>query len=80
METENITIDEKFYKELTEHMESGEELSIKQIYSLFPNINSKTISWRLHKFVQQGKLQKTGHGQYNLYKIYEHNAAGYDYL
>lgn len=80
METEYKTIDEKFFYELAKHMENGEELSIKQIYSLFPDVNSKTISWRLHKFVQQGKLRKIGHGQYNLYGMNEHNAAGYDYL
>lgn len=66
--------------ELAEYMQNGDELSIKRIYSLFPEINPKTVSWRVHRLVQQGKLYKTGHGYYALTKIDEHNAAGYDYL
>ena len=80
MSREHITIDKQFYNELAEHMQNGDELSIKRIYSLFPEINPKTISWRIHRLVQQGKLYKTGHGYYALTKIDEHNAAGYDYL
>lgn len=80
MDTDDITIDEKFYNELIKHMENGEEIDIKQIYSLFPDTSSSTVSWRIHKFVQQGKLQNTGHGYYALSKMDEHNAAGYEYL
>lgn len=80
MSTEHMTVDEKFYKVLTEHMQEGDELSVKKIYSLFPEINPKTVSWRLYALVQQGKLHKTGHGYYALTKMDEHNAAGYDYL
>jgi hypothetical protein len=80
MSTAEMTVDEKFYKTLAEYMKNGEEVSIKQIYFLFPGINPKTVSWRLHEFVQQGKLQKTGHGYYSLTRIDEHNAAGYDYM
>ena len=80
MSIENMTIEEKFYKELTEYMQNGDELSVKRIYSLFSGINPKTVSWRLHELVQQGKLQKTGHGYYALTRIDEHNAAGYDYM
>ena len=80
MGTKHITIDEKFYKELTGYMKNGEEISVKQIYSLFPNINPKTVSWRLHEFVQQGKLQKTGHGYYALASIDSYIAVGYEYL
>ena len=80
MSTEHMTVNEKFYKVLTEHMQEGDELSVKKIYSLFPETNSKTVSWRLYALVQQGKLHKTGHGYYALTKMDEHNAAGYDYL
>ena len=80
MNTKIMTVDEKFYKELSEHMGNGDELSVKRIYSLFPEKNTKTISWRLYALVQQGKLYKTGHGYYALTKVGEHNAAGYDYL
>lgn len=80
MSTKNMTVSEKFYKGISQHMENGVELSIKRIYSLFPEINPKTVSWRLYSLVQQGKLNRTGHGYYSLIKIDEHNAAGYDYL
>lgn len=80
MSRKNTTVDEKFYKDLSEHMRNGDETSVKRIYSLFPEINPKTVSWRLYALVQQGKLHKTGHGYYAMTKIDEHNAAGYDYL
>jgi hypothetical protein len=80
MSKENMTVDENFYKELSKYMQNGDELSVKRIYSIFPETNPKTISWRLHRLVQQRKLIKTGHGYYALTKIDEHNAAGYDYL
>lgn len=81
MSKENITIEEKFLSELSKHMNNGDELSLKVIYSLFPEINRKTISWRLYSLVQQGKLYKTGHGIYSKIKNNEANvAAGYEYL
>lgn len=80
MSEENKTIDEKFYNKLKEHMKDGEELNVREIYSLFPDINTKTISWRLYRFTKQGKLHKTGHGYYSLARHEDHNAAGYDYL
>ena len=75
-----ITVSETFYKELKEHMQNGEEVSVKRIYSIFPNINPKTISWRLYELVQKGKIHRAGHGYYALTKIEEHNPAGYNYL
>lgn len=81
MNKDNTTVDEKFLNELSKHMNYGDELSLKMIYSLFPEINRKTISWRLHSLVQQGKLYKTGHGVYSKDKNNEANlAAGYEYL
>lgn len=80
MSTEYMTVNEKFYKELVESMKNGDELSVKRIYSLFPEIKPKTVSWRLYELVQQRKLYKTGHGYYALTKVDEHYAAGYDYL
>lgn len=81
MNKENTTVDEKFLNELSKHMNNGDELSLKMIYSLFPEINKKTISWRLHSLVQQGKLYNTGHGIYSKDKNNETNvAAGYEYL
>ncbi len=81
MSTKNITVDEKFYSELSKHMKNGDEMSLKRIYSLFPEMNNKTVSWRLYSLVQQGKLYKTGHGYYSMQKNSGNNiAAGYEYL
>jgi len=81
MNKENMTVEEKFLSELSKHMNNGDELSLKGIFSLFPEINKKTISWRLYSLVQQGKLYKTGHGIYSMNRNTEDNvAAGYEYL
>jgi len=80
MDLNNRTTDTVFYNELVKHLENKGEMSTRQIYSLFPNINENTISWRLHKFVSWGKLHRAGHGQYSLFEVYENNAVGYDYL
>ena len=75
------TINEKFYNDLSKHMNNGDEMSLKMIYSLFPEMNKKTISWRLYSLVQHGKLYKTGHGIYSMNKNNKNNiAAGYEYL
>ncbi len=81
MNKENMTVDEKFLSELSKHMNNDGELSLQVIYSLFPEMNRKTISWRLYSFVQQGKLYKTGHGIYSMNRNDEDNvAAGYEYF
>jgi len=80
MNKENMTIDEKFLVELSKQGNNN-EFSLKMIYSLFPEMNKKTISWRLYSLVQKGKLYKTGHGIYSLNKNNEDNvSAGYEYL
>ena len=80
MDPNDMSIEEKFYNELSKKMKNGDELEVKQIYSLFPDINKKTISWRLYELVQRGKLYKTGHGYYALTEVKEHNAMGYNYM
>ena len=81
MSEEKMTADEKFLRKLSKQMNNSAELSLKMIYSLFPEMNKKTVSWRLYELVQQGKLYKTGHGIYSLNKKNEeHLSAGYDYL
>jgi len=80
MNTDERTAKEIFYKELKGYMQNGDELSVKKIYSLFPEINPKTVSWRLHELVQHGKIHRTGHGYYALTEISENNPAGYVYL
>lgn len=81
MNKENMTVDEKFLSELSKHMNDSDELSLEVIYSLFPEMKRKTISWRLYSLVQQGKLYKTGHGIYSLNRNNEDNvSADYEYL
>lgn len=81
MDDKNKSVDEEFLIELSKYMSDGRELSLKEIYFLFPKINKKTLSWRLYTLVQQGKLIRTGHGIYSSSKISKSNmAAGYEYL
>jgi len=80
VDIDNRTNDEVFYNELVKHLEREGEMSTRRIYSLFPGVNENTISWRLHRLVRYGKLQKAGHGQYSLFEMHENNAAGYIYL
>jgi len=79
--TKNMSVEGKFYSELANQMNNGDEMSLQRIYSLFPEMNKKTLSWRLHSLVQQGKLHKTGHGYYSMQRNRNNNiAAGYEYL
>ena len=71
---------ENFYQELTKLMENGEEMSTRQIYSSFPDMNQKTLSWRLHKLLHSGRLCRSGQGFYSLFEVGENNAAGYNYI
>jgi hypothetical protein len=61
-------------------MKNGEEFDIKQIYSLYPDVNTKTISWRIHELVKQGKLPRSGHGFYTTIKDVNHAVTTYNYL
>lgn len=78
--SENVNINEQFYAELSEYMKDAGEASTKQIYSLFPHTNPQTLSWRLHKLVQEGKLFRTERGYYTTIKIQEPFPPLYDYL
>jgi len=80
MDIKKATIDDRFYQELIKYMENGESMSTRQIYSIFPEMNPKTLSWRLYKFVQCGQLQRAERGHYSLFIDDEHNAAGYNYM
>jgi hypothetical protein len=80
MDTMHRTVDEEFLEKLLIRMETEPELNVKKIYSMFPEINPKTVLWRLHKLVQQGKLFKAGRGYYSVKVEKEHHSAGYDYL
>lgn len=81
MNSDHLNVEERFLKELSKQMSKENEMTLKAIYSLFPEMNKKTISWRLHALVQQNKLFKTGHGIYSIKRNNVNNsAAGYDYL
>lgn len=80
MDTIKKTIDERFLIKLKDYFKHGEQFEIKRIYSIFPDMNRKTISWRLHKLVQQGKLYRAGIGYYTLDRVEKHSAAGYNYF
>lgn len=75
-----LTVDQNFLNVIKENLKDGEELELRRIYKLFPEVSRATVSWRLHKLVEQGKLYRTGHGYYSLKNRSEHSAAGYDYL
>ena len=75
------TVEETFLHELSKHMTNEAEMNIHEIYSAFPELNRKTISWRLYSLVQKGKLYKTGRGFYSIHKNVENSfSAGYEYL
>ncbi len=74
------TIDDEAYFVIAKHLKTKGTISIKEIYDLFPGTNEKTISWRLYKLVQQGRLFREGHGYYSLIREENHLALGYNYL
>lgn len=81
MSKKEMTVEKKFLAGISEKMKDGTELSLKEIYSVFADMNRKTISWRLYSLVQKGELNKTGHGIYSLRKNEGKSfAAGYEYL
>jgi len=80
MNQKNKTTDDKFYNEIVKYLGAGRQLNVKEIYDKFNEINQKTVSWRLHILVQQGKLFKAGYGYYSLNNPKEHTSLGYDYL
>lgn len=80
MNKNNKTIDQEFLEKLTNEMVGEPEINIKRIYALFPEANQKTILWRLHKLVQQGKLFKASRGYYSAVWQRDHLSAGYEYL
>lgn len=76
-----MNVEEKFLHELSIHMNNEAEMNIHEIYSFFPELNRKTISWRLYSLVQKGKLYNTGRGFYSLNKNSGNSlSAGYEYL
>ncbi|MCF0238180.1 MAG: hypothetical protein HUK24_06230, partial [Sphaerochaetaceae bacterium] len=56
----------EFEKTLISLFNNNNTLSTKEIYSLFNQYNSQTVSWHLHKATAKGLLKKVGHGFYSL--------------
>jgi len=71
---------EQFLNKLKKEFDNSSEVSVKQIYEMFPETNKKTVSWRLYDLCKQGKLYRSGHGLYALRNMDEHLAAGYEYM
>jgi hypothetical protein len=80
MKAEDAPVADNFYTALSKRLEIDGELSLKEIHTLFPDVNAKTVSWRLFSLVQQGKLFKVGHGYYTLKSNRDNNSTGYEYL
>ena len=56
----------EFRKRLTDALSDGRTLSTREIYALFPDMNSQTVSWHLHEEMGKGFVEKISHGSYRL--------------
>lgn len=52
-----------FFETLSETFPEG-GFTTQQIYSLFSDMNSKTVSWHIHDELKKGNIEKLGHGVY----------------
>jgi len=59
---------ENFESKITKLLNENQTLSTKEIYSLFPDMNTQTVSWHLHKQVIKGNIVQASHGVYVLPK------------
>lgn len=57
---------ENFNKKLFEFMSEKDFVTTKEIYELFPEMNSQTVSWHLHKLLKSGDIAQLAHGCYSL--------------
>ncbi|MDF2700616.1 MAG: hypothetical protein K0Q49_2175 [Haloplasmataceae bacterium] len=76
----NETSIEEFLNIIISNMDEKNGITTTEIYNLFPNINNKTISWRLYKLVQEKKLFRNGHGNYTIKAKDNNLSMGYDYM
>ncbi|MDA3845916.1 MAG: hypothetical protein PF505_05115, partial [Vallitaleaceae bacterium] len=75
----NKTIENRVFEAIKATGES-KEVTVKELYKNFPEINEKTISWSLYNLVQKNRLYKTGRGIYSLKDKAANYSMGYDYL
>lgn len=66
-------------KTLLESLEKAGKLGVWEIYEMFPEVNQKTISWRLYDMVRKGELERPRHGYYAL-PAKQSFCVEYDYL
>lgn len=59
---------ESFESRITKLLNENQTLTTKEIYSLFPEMNSQTVSWHLHKQMVKGNIVQASHGVYVLPK------------
>lgn len=59
---------ESFKDSLLSYMLMNGRLTTQEIYSLFPEMNQKTVSWHLNQEVMKGNIRKAGHGVYEIGK------------
>lgn len=59
---------ENFESKITKYLEENQTLTTKEIYSLFPDMNTQTVSWHLHKQMVKGNIVQASHGVYVLPK------------
>lgn len=59
---------ENFESRITKLLNENQTLTTKEIYSLFPEMNTQTVSWHLHKQMIKGNIIQASHGVYVLPK------------
>ena len=57
---------ESFKDSLLSYLMMNGRLTTQEIYSLFPEMNQKTVSWHLNQEVMKGNIRKSGHGVYEI--------------
>ena len=57
---------ESFKDSLLSYLMMNGRLTTQEIYSLFPEMNQKTVSWHLNQEVMKGNIRKAGHGAYEI--------------
>ena len=55
-----------FNKKLAEELNKRDFLTTKEIYSLFPDMNTSTVSWHLNKMSKQAAIEQVSHGVWRL--------------
>ena len=59
---------ESFKESLFSYLMMNGRLTTQEIYSLFHEMNRKTVSWHLNQEVMKGNIRKVGHGVYEIGK------------